>query len=159
MMDFFDFVSQLDFYDLADDLLHQATGKYTKLEWERQPGGPRGVDVERELNRVGVSICGRWFSPASEEHEHGTLSCLVGNGQARWAEYALEAVGVIPFVNRPIDAQSVAAARARRERRIPAWSESTPFAKTSGPAARCFENKPSRAGWVERLRDWLLDGG
>jgi len=156
-MDFLDFVSQLDFYDLADDLLHQATGKYTKLEWERVPGGPRGIDVERELARVGVSICGRWFTPPSEQHEHGTLSCLVHNGQARWAEYALEAVGTIPWVSKPIDTQSVAAALARRERRIPAWSERTSVGtlKFTSPMTA----QPSRAGWVERLRSWLLDGG
>ena len=143
-MDFTDLIAQFDLCDRADRVIHRATGDYVCIEWERLPGGPTGGDVERELARVGVDICGRWFSPASEEYPHGTLSCLVRGGQARWAEYAATAAGVA-FVSKPIDARSVAAAMARQGRRIPAWSEQV----------RRYENKASRAGWVERLRGLL----
>ena len=143
-MNWLDLVAACNVIDKADGALANVTGDWVRLEWERIPGGHRGIDVERELARLGVeAIAGRDSAPASKEHQHGLLSCLVHRRQAEWAEYLLTSYGLI-IVSEPIDTKSALAALARRERRIPAWSESA--------ASRCFENKPSRAGWVERLR-------
>ena len=157
MGDWLDLVSSLNVIDKADGVLANATGDWVRIEWERQAGGPRGIDVERELKRLGVeAIAGRDSGPASKEHPHGTLSCLVHRAQAEWAEYLLTSYGLI-IVSEPVDAKSALAALARRERRIPSWSEraSVGTLKFTSPMTA----QPSRAGWVERLRDWLLDGG
>jgi len=156
-MDWSDLVSACNIIDKADGAFANATGDWTRIEWERVPGGHRGIDVERELARLGVkAIAGRDSGPASREHPHGTLSCLVHRAQAEWAEYLLTSYGLI-IVSEPVDAKSALAALARRERRIPSWSEraSVGTLKFTSPMTA----QPSRAGWVERLRDWLLDGG
>ena len=157
MGDWLDLVSACNVIDKADGALANATGDWVRIEWERIPGGHRGIDVERELARLGVkAIAGRDSGPASREHPHGTLSCLVHRAQAEWAEYLLTAAGLV-IVSEPIDAKSALAALARRERRIPAWSERTSVGALKFTSA--MTAKPSRAGWLERLRDWLLDGG
>jgi len=122
-MDFLDLVASCDIYDRADGLIHQATGNWVRLEWERQENGPTGRDVERELNRLGVDICGRWFSPASEDHEFGTLSCLVRKSQARWAEYILLRKFHLVFINRPLDSRNVEWATRWGGQAVPAWQD------------------------------------
>lgn len=144
-----DLLAKCDIYDPLDGLVHQMTGNWVRLEWDRG-GDQRGIDVERELKRLGVDICGRDFTLPSEERPYGTLSLLVRADQARWAEYIMTTMSA-PLVSEPIDARSVAAAQARQGRHITAWSE-----RPTSNAIR-FENKPSRSGWMERLRSWLLD--
>lgn len=155
MSDWTDLLCQFDVYDRADALVHQTTGNYRKFEWARTPGGASGGEIERELARVGVGICGRWFSPASEEHPHGTLSLLVHERQARWAEYVLSAFG-IQFVSEPVDARSMAAATARQGRRIPAWSERS---RAVDSAIRFQSRESESRTVVERLKSWLFEGG
>lgn len=157
-MDFLDLIASCDIYDRADGLIHQATGDWVRLEWERVPGGMTGGDVERELDRLGVSICGRWFAPASEKHPCGLLSCLVPERQARWAEHLLTVKG-ITFTSEPIDAKSVAAAQRRQGQPIPAWSERG----QSRPSVRLSEmqfpkQREEEQGPVGRLVKWLRDG-
>lgn len=140
-MNWTDLLASCNVIDKMDGLAHQLTGDWVRIEWERQPGGMTGGDVKHELARLGIEvIAGRDFSPASGGRPE-TLSCLVPGSQAEWAEYLLTAAGLV-IMSEPINAKSAAAARARQGLRIPAWSE----------RARRFENKPSRAGWVERLR-------
>jgi len=156
-VNFLDLVAQCDIYDRLDGVVHQATGDWVRLEWEQQEGGPRGIDVERELKRLGVNVCGRWFSPASEDHPCGLLSCLVPEPRARWGEYVLTAYGVT-FTSEPIDAQSVAAAQRRQGERIPAWSErgqSRPSVTLSGMQ---FPKQREEEGLAKRLVKWLRDG-
>ena len=159
MSDWLDLVSACNVIDKADGAFANATGDWVRLEWERVPGGHRGIDVERELGRLGVeAIAGRDSAPASREHPHGLLSCLVHRRQAEWAEYLLTAAGLV-IVSEPIDAKSAMAALARRERRIPAWSErgqSRPSIRLSGMQ---FPSKQEEDdGPVKRLVKWLRDG-
>ena len=160
MSDWLDLVATCNVIDKADGAFANVTGDWVRIEWERVPGGHRGIDVERELKRLGVeAIAGRDSGPASKEHEYGTLSCLVHRRQAEWAEYLLTAAGLV-IVSEPIDAKSAAAALARRERRIPAWSErgqrraSVTLSGMSFAASQREEEK----GPVRRVLDWLRDG-
>jgi len=159
MSDWLDLVSACNVIDKADGAFANATGDWVRLEWERVPGGHRGIDVERELGRLGVeAIAGRDSAPASKAHPHGTLSCLVHSAQAEWAKYLLTAAGLV-IVSEPIDVKSALAALARRERRIPAWSERgqhRPSITLSGmqfPTQREEDNGP-----VKKLVKWLRDG-
>jgi len=160
MSDWLDLVSACNVIDKADGAFANATGDWVRLEWERVPGGHRGIDVERELGRLGVeAIAGRDSAPASKAHPHGTLSCLVHSAQAEWAEYLLTAAGLV-IVSEPIDVKSALAALARRERRIPAWSERG----QSRPSVQLFEmdfaasQREEDDGPVKRLVKWLRDG-
>lgn len=155
MTDWTDLLASCNVIDRADALVHQAAGDYRKLEWARTPGGPTGGDVERELKRLGVGICGRWFEPASREHPHGLLSCLIRDEQVRWAEYVATAFGV-PVTSAPVDAKSVAAALARQGRRIPAWAERS---RAIDGAIRLQSRESESRTVVERLKDWLFEGG
>ena len=159
MSDWLDLVSACNVIDKADGALANVTGDWVRIEWERIPGGHRGIDVERELKRLGVeAIAGRDSAPASKEHPHGLLSCLVHRRQAEWAEYLLTAAG-LAIVSEPIDVKSALAALVRRERRIPAWSErgqSWPGITLSGmqfPSRREEDDGP-----VKKLVKWLRDG-
>jgi len=157
-VNFLDLVAQCDIYDRLDGAIHQATGDWVRLEWEQQENGPTGRDVERELNRLGVDICGRWFSPASEDHPCGTLSCLVPKNQARWAEYVLTSYG-LAFTSEPIDAKSVEAAMRRQGEHIPAWSErgqSRPSVQLSEMSFAASQREEE--GLAKRLVKWLRDG-
>ena len=159
MSDWLDLVSACNVIDKADGVFANITGDWTRIEWERVPGGHRGIDVERELGRLGVkAIAGRDSAPASKEHPHGTLSCLVHGAQAEWAEYLLAAAGLV-IVSEPIDVKSALAALARRERRIPAWSErgqQQPSVQLSG--MNFAAPKKEDDGPVRRVLDWLRDG-
>ena len=156
-MNFTDLIASCDIYDLADGWIHRATGQWVRVEWEQQENGPRGIDVERELNRVGVDIAGRWFAPASKDHPYGLLSCLVPKPRARWAEYALTAYG-IPFVSEPIDAKSVAAAQRRQGQPIPAWSERGQHRPSVTLSEMNFAAPKKEDGPVKKLVKWLRDG-
>ena len=82
--------------------------------------------------------------------DHGEVTIGMLGSRVRFEEKLLLAALKARDVGfEQIDARSVAAAMARQGRRIPAWSEQV----------RRYENKASRAGWVERLRDWLLEDG
>jgi len=159
MSDWLDLVSACNVIDKADGVFANITGDWVRIEWERVPGGHRGIDVERELKRLGVkAIAGRDSGPASREHPHGTLSCLVHGAQAEWAEYLLTAAGLV-IVSEPVDTKSALAALARRERRIPAWSERG----QSRPSVQLFEmnfaaSREEDDGPVKKLVKWLRDG-
>lgn len=157
-MNFSDLLCQLNVYDRLDGFAHQATGQWVRLEWEQQENGPRGIDVERELNRLGVDVCGRWFAPASEDHPYGLLSCLVPKSQARWGEYILTAYGVT-FTSKPIDAKSAVAAQHRQGQPIPAWSERGQSRPSVSLSEMNFAApKKEEKGPVRRVLDWLKDG-
>jgi len=84
-------IAACDIYDMVlDPAFHQITsgGGWVKIEWDRG-SGVRGIDLERELKRKRIPICGRGFTMRSERFPCGTLSCYVKRKQARWAEYVL----------------------------------------------------------------------
>ena len=155
-----DLLAKCDIYEHIDLALHQLAsgGGWIKLEWDR--GACRGIDVERELKRLGVPICGRWFTSPSEEHPNGTLSCYVPENQARRSEYSLVREFGPIFVGEPIDAKSIEAAMRRQGEHIPAWSErgqsrpSVPLSEMNFAAPK----REEEAGPVKRLVKWLRDG-
>ena len=157
-MNWLDLVSACNVIDKADGALANIAGDWVRLEWERVPGGHRGIDVERELKRLGVeAIAGRDSASASKEHEYGTLSCLVHRRQAEWAEYLLTAAGLV-IVSEPIDTKSAAAALARHERRIPAWSERGQYRPSVTLLGMQFPPQREEEGPVKKLVKWLRDG-
>ena len=152
-----DLLAKCDVYEHIDLAFHQLVsgGNWVKIEWDR--AGVRGIDVERELKRLGVPICGRWFTSPSEDHPNGTLSCCVQKQQARWAEYVLKRMGV-QFVSEPIDAKSVAAAMRRQGERIPAWSERGQHRPSITLSGMQFPSQREEDGLAKRLIKWLRDG-
>ena len=153
-----DLLAQLNIIDGFDGLIHQATGDWVRLEWERQPGALTGGEIEKKLRERGVKIVGRVSALPSEEHPHGKLFCLAHGSQVRWAEYVMTTYGV-PFTMEPIDAKSGAAATRRQGQPIPAWSGRG----QSRPSVQLFEMnfaapKKEEKGPVRRVLDWLRDG-
>ena len=153
-----DLLAQLNIIDGFDGLIHQATGDWVRLEWERVPGALVGGEIERKLKERGVKIVGRGSALPSEEHPHGTLVCFARGSQARWAEYVMTTYGV-PFTMEPIDAKSVAAAQRRQGTPIPAWSKRG----QSRPSIRLSEmnfaaSREEDDGPVKKLVKWLRDG-
>ena len=153
-----DLLAQLNIIDGFDGLIHQATGDWVRLEWERQPGALTGGEIEKKLRERGVKIVGRGSTLPSEEHPHGKLFCLAHGSQVRWAEYVMTTYGV-PFTMEPIDAQSVAAAQRRQGQPIPAWSErgqARPSVQLSG--MNFAASREEDDGPVKKLVKWLRDG-
>ena len=67
-------IAACDIYDMVlDPAFHQITsgGGWVKIEWDRG-SGVRGIDLERELKRKRIPICGRGFTMRSET-ETGAL--------------------------------------------------------------------------------------
>ena len=153
-----DLLAQLNIIDGFDGLIHQATGDWVRLEWERQPGALTGGEIEKKLRERGVKIVGRGSALPSEEHPHGTLVCFARGSQARWAEYVMTTYGV-PFTMEPIDAKSVAAAQRRQGTPIPAWSERGQLGPSITLSGMQFPTqREEEKGPVRRVLDWLRDG-
>ena len=154
---FLDLLAQCNIIDGLDGLIHQATGDWVRLEWERQPGQLVGGEIERKLKERGVKIVGRGSALPSEEHPHGKLSCLVCGNQVRWAEYVMTTYGVL-FTMKPIDAKSVAAAMRRQGQPIPAWSERGQSRSSVTLSGMQFPSQREEEGLAKRLIKWLRDG-
>lgn len=166
-MDPLEMLAKLDVIEPATLAIRQLTsgGNWRRIEFERDAGWA-GIEVERELERLHIPICGRGFTSKSEEHPTGTLYCYVPAQQHRWAEYVLRCAGV-PLLT-VVDERNAAWA-AQHDGPVPAWDErgardveraatsparkrrTTPLAELATPGGR------RRGGLLARLKRELWD--